>query len=96
MALRLFWSDVAVQNLEEIITYFEKHWTEKEISKFFRLLEARLEHIQEHPSRFKKSERKPGTRECLLSPQTTIFYSYDKASVYIHLVWINRWDPKNL
>ena len=96
MALKLFWSDAAIQNLEGIIAYFEQHWTEKEITQFFRLLEDRLEHIREHPSRFKSSERKAGTRECQIAPQTTIFYSFDKEGVYIQLVWINRRNPKDL
>lgn len=96
MALKLFWSDAAIQNLEEITAYFEQHWTEKEISKFFQLLEGRLEHIRKHPSRFKISQRKAGSRECLLAPQTTIFYSFDEERVYIHVVWINRRNPKKL
>lgn len=31
---RIIWSEVALNNLREIVRYFESHWTEKEIRKF--------------------------------------------------------------
>lgn len=46
MALEIVWTDEAKNQLDEIITYLEENWTEKEISKFFVRLEECLTEIK--------------------------------------------------
>lgn len=96
MALEIVWSDEANQQLDEIIAHFEEYWTEKEISNFFIRLEEGLAAIKESPHRYNNSLRKPGTKEFVLSPHTTIFYTYDTSHLYILLLWPNRRDPQGL
>ena len=96
MALKIVWSVEAEQGLDEIIDYLENHWTEEEIIRFFRRLEACLEQIKEAPNRQKDSLRKPGTKEYQHSSQTTIFYTFDDQAVNILRVWTNVKNPDSL
>jgi len=96
MALEIVWSEEADEPLDEIIEHLEKHWTEREITSFFTRLEEGLEAKKSAPHRYKDSLRKPNTKEFILSPQTTIFYTYDSKYLYILLLWVNKKDPENL
>ena len=73
MALEVVWSKEAEEQLDEIITYLNQHWTDKESSKFFIRLEEGLDQIKIAPHRYKNSERKENTKEFQLSSHITIF-----------------------
>lgn len=96
MALRVVWSDLAKDQLDEIIDYLESSWTDKEISSFFQRLEQGIESIRKNPATYKQSIRKEGVREFQLSKQTTIFYIFDEKEITILLLWTNRKDPDKL
>lgn len=96
MALEIVWADEAREGLEEVIEYLEINWTEKEIRRFFNRLEECLEKIKEAPGRQKDSQRKPGAKEYQHSPQTTIFYTYDKKTINILRIWTNVKDPDSM
>ena len=96
MALTIVWSEEAEKQLDEIIEYFNEHWSDNEISKFFQRLEEGLEQISIDPHRNKDSERKKNTKEFQLSSHATIFYSFSKTTVQILLLWVNKKDPLNL
>ena len=93
MALKIVWAKEAEDQLDDVIEYLEKNWTEREVEIFFDRLEECLAKIKEAPHRQKDSLRKPRTKEFQHSPLTTIFYSYDENTVNILLLWTNR---KNL
>lgn len=96
MALEVFWTEEAEEQLDEIIEYLKEHWTEKEISKFFKRLEEGLTEIKNAPHRYKDSIRKLDCKEFNLSPQTTIFYSYNSQVLNFLLLWTNKKNPKSL
>ena len=96
MALVVEWTLEAEKQLDDIIEYLESKWTGREIRNFFRKLEKALEVISTKPLHQKKSERRQGTYEYQLSPQTTIFYSFDKSVATILVLWLNRMNPEDL
>ncbi len=96
MALEVVWSDEANEGLDEIMERLEHNWTEKEVRIFFTRLEECLENIKKAPYRQKDSLRKPGTKEYQLSPQTTIFYTFDDKFINILRVWANLKNPGEL
>ncbi len=96
MALTIVWSQEAENQLDEIIEYLNEQWTEKEISRFFHRLEEGIVQISVAPHRNKDSERKKNTIEFQLSSHTSIFYSYNKTTLNILLLWANSKDPFNL
>jgi len=96
MALVIEWTLEAEKQLDDIIEYLESNWTEREIRNFFRKLEKALEVISSKPLQQKRSERKEGAYEYQLSPQTTLFYSFDKTVATILVLWLNRMNPEDL
>lgn len=96
MALEVEWTETAENQLDGIIEYLESNWTIKDINQFFRKLEQGIEIIGNRPKQQKKSLRKEGAYEYQLSPQTTIFYTFDTKKVTIMLLWSNRMNPDKL
>jgi plasmid stabilization system protein ParE len=96
MALEVVWSEKAEQQLDEIIAYLTDHWTDKEITKFFQKLENAIEQIKKAPHRNKTSDRRADTKELQLTSHTTLFYSYNKSTIHILLLWANKKNPLDL
>ena len=69
------WTSEAERNLSAIFDYLEDNWTQREISNFAEKLESNLKHISEHPTAFPLYSKEKNVRRCVLSSQTTIYYS---------------------
>jgi plasmid stabilization system protein ParE len=93
---KIEWSLEAQANLNNIITYLENEWTEKEIRYFSERLDKQLSVILQTPEIYKKSSRKTGLRECQITNHSTLFYAYDNEKLYIVTVFDNRQDPQKL
>ncbi len=96
MALDVRWTLEAETQLDQIIEYLEKNWTDREIENFFDKLEQGIKTIRTNPLQQKQSSRKKGTYEYQLVPQVTLFYVFDESIVDILLLWSNRMNPENL
>jgi len=70
---KLIWSEEALNNLKNIIEYLEKRWTEKEIKKFAKILDKRLEIIESNPFLFAKNDKLNGLRKSVLTKHTSIY-----------------------
>lgn len=92
----LLWSDRALEDLQNIISHLTKNWTQKEIKKFFRKLDKRLEFIQENPKLFPITRRRGNIRRSVLTPQTTIYYQASRNVVTIIALFDNRQNPSKL
>ena len=55
---RIIWSKEASFNLDQIISYLESHWTEKEIARFFGSLEKTLQLISQNPYLFQATHKR--------------------------------------
>jgi plasmid stabilization system protein ParE len=69
------WTSEAERNLSAIFDYLEANWAQREISNFAIQLEANLEYISEHPTAFPFYSEEKNVRRCVLSSQTTIYYT---------------------
>jgi plasmid stabilization system protein ParE len=74
MEYKIFWSDEALKNLDEILEYLNIEWSEKEVRQFKSKLSDQLEIIKKYPFIFPKSNRIPRLRKAVLNKQTIIFY----------------------
>lgn len=93
---KIIWSEEALNNLKRIITYLEKQWTKREITKFARLLDKNITLIKENPQIFPRSEIGKGFRRAVISKQVSIFYMINDHTVNIISVFDNRQNPKRL
>lgn len=93
---RIVWSDEAVSNLESILDYLERRWTEREINRFKELLSKQLDIIRNKPELFPKSEIQPQLRKAVLSKQTSIYYLIRDRDIYLVFLFDNRMNPERL
>jgi len=68
---RVVWSDEAITNLEDILDYLERIWTEREVGQFKQLLSKQLNVIQRFPTPFPHSKIRPQLRKSVFE-QTDI------------------------
>jgi plasmid stabilization system protein ParE len=93
---KLFWSDKALNDLQDIITYLREKWTDKEIRNFARKLDKRLELISFNPKLFPKTLKKKNIRRSVLTKQTVIYYETRDDVVTIVTLFDPRQHPKKL
>ncbi len=73
MDYKIFWTEEAIQNLEEIINYLSINWTQREVDNFKLKLSKQIDHIKRNPRLFPISQFQPRLRKAVLSKQTSIF-----------------------
>lgn len=89
---KIVWSDEALINLNEIISYIEFRWTDKEITAFLISLKSLIHTIQHKPTAFPLSKNFQ-IRRAVLSKQTTLYYSVTKDFITIISLFDNRKNP---
>lgn len=92
MAYKIYWSEEAVRNLDEILIYLNSRWTSKEINKFKNKLAKQLELISHNPLLFPVSQNIPELRKAVLTRQTTIYYQLRDDTVYLAYLFVNKKD----
>lgn len=96
MDYKIVWSAESLKNLDNILAYLEAKWTEREISKFKRLLRKQIELILSNPKLFPTSISHPELRKAVLSRQTTLFYKIEGKHIYIVYLFSNKMNPKRI
>ena len=64
---KLFWSNRAVHDLQNIIEYLRNNWADKEIRNFVRRLDKRLALIVINPRLFPKTPKRKNIRRSVLT-----------------------------
>ena len=96
MDYKIFWTEEAIQNLEEIINYLISNWTHKEVDNFKLKLSKQIVLIEKNPKMFPISQFQPRLRKAVLSIQTSIFYEIGDGAIYIAYVFANNQDTRKL
>jgi plasmid stabilization system protein ParE len=93
---KLFWSDKALADLQNIINYLVENWSQKEIRNFAQQLDTRLELIATNPRLFPKTTRRKDVRKSVLTKHTVIYYKIKANSVTVVTLFDPRQHPKKL
>lgn|SRR5690554_2449449 len=89
MDYKVFWTEEAIRNLEEIIDYLYARWTQREVDNFKLKLSRQIDLINKNPELFPKSSFQPRLRKAVMSKQTTIFYEVKNNIVYLAYIFVN-------
>ncbi len=92
MDYKIFWTEEAIHNLEEIIDYLRFKWTEKEVNNFKNKLSRQIDLISTNPKMFPNSTHIPRLRKAVLSKQTSIFYEIKDNHIYLAYLFVNKKD----
>lgn len=71
---KIFWTDYALQELEQTIIYLEENWTEKELQNLASKIEETLELLSQNPNLFQRSEIKKNVRRAVVLTHNTLYY----------------------
>ena len=93
---KIFWTDEAINNLEEILAYLKSRWSEREIESFKKRLSKQISLIEQNPKLFPISHFNPRLRKAVLSKQTTIFYEVSGQTIFLLYLFNNRKDIKRV
>ena len=96
MDYRIFWTEEAIHNLEEIIDYLSTRWTQREVDKFKSKLSKQIDLIKRNPGMFPVSTFQPRLRKAVLSRQTSVFYETIDNVIYITYVFVNHKSTNRL
>lgn len=87
---KIIWTTKAVNDLENIINYLRKKWTEREVRNFVQRLDKRILIISINPKLFPYSRKKRNLRKSVLSKHNSIYYYSVKKTVTIIRIVDNR------
>jgi plasmid stabilization system protein ParE len=90
MEYKLFWSEEAIRNLEEILDYLNHQWSQKEVANFKKKLAKYLDLIIKNPFLFPVSNYNQRLRRAVMSRQTTIYYELTGDIVYVAYLFVNQ------
>ena len=89
MDCKIFWTEEAIRNLEEILEYLYSMWTQKEVDNFKAKLSKQIGLIRSYPKLFPISIFQKRLRKAVLSKQTTIFYEVNNKTIYLAYIIVN-------
>jgi plasmid stabilization system protein ParE len=90
---RVFWTDLALSELQQTIEYLENKWTERELRLFSGKLDHTIELISKSPEIFPSSLEKKGIRRAVVEKHNTLYYRINNESVEIISLFLNRKNP---
>lgn len=93
---KVVWSDEAVENVDSIVTYLEKHWSQREVNDFLDILQEQETILSYHPKAYPLSEKSGNYRQCVVTKQVTIFYKFEGEAIMIRYVFDNRQNQEKL
>jgi len=96
MDCKLIWTEEAISNLEDILDYLTKEWTQREVNNFKKKIGRQLDLIILNPFMFPKSDYNPRLRKAVLSRQTTIFYEIRKNDIYLAYIFTNKMNIEKI
>lgn len=93
---KIYWTDEAINNLESLLDYLKKKWTQREINRFKIKLGRLIRLIEVNPEIFPVSKYNNRLRRAVLSKQITIFYELSGQNVYLVYLFNNQQNTKRI
>ena len=90
---KIIWSEESLDNLDSIVDYLDKNWTNKEIFSFFYGVNRLIRIIKDKPFTFPYSNNLK-IRRAVLSKKITLYYTVLEESVVIISLFDTRQNPK--
>jgi len=93
--MTIYFSKEAEVQLEELIAYLSDAWSQRVKTDFLALLSDKLERIGQMPELYRKSEKRPGLRKCVINPQTILFYRIGSNDIEVVAILSSRRTDTN-
>lgn len=90
---KVLWTDSALIELKNTVSYLEENFSEKEIRKLAFEIERTVNLIAKNPTIFPMSKKK-GVRKAVVQIFNTLYYRINENHVEILFFFSNRQNPK--
>ncbi|MBN8463213.1 MAG: type II toxin-antitoxin system RelE/ParE family toxin [Dechloromonas sp.] len=93
--MRIFWTDEALGDIEEILAYYYLEASPRTAAAVERRIIGEIEALPPYPERIRESDRIPGTRELVVSklPYVVFVQVREDAIVVLNVVHTKRKFP---
>ncbi|GAB2581504.1 type II toxin-antitoxin system RelE/ParE family toxin [Spirosoma areae] len=88
--MTVYFSAEAESQLDELATYLGEAWSQKTKTDFLALLSDKLELISQMPEMYRKSEKRPGLRECVINKQAILYYQIQPEAIEVVAILSTR------
>lgn len=93
MVQKITWSHLAVPSFSNNIEYLQKEWINKEIEKFIKAIERKLELLKSQPEIGALTNKRHSVRKTLIGKRIILIYRYNKRKNEIELLrFFNSWQ----
>ena len=94
--LKIRWTEEAANNPDNIISYLEAGWTDKELKKFFLKFEKQLLLISIFPESYPISSEKKTIHRCVMTKNLSIYYTVKDEYLVLLSIFDTRQNPLKL
>lgn len=94
MACEISWTDTALKDYDNIITYLLGNWPVSTAQNFQNIVNKKLENLSQRPYTGISSDINPVVRSILLTPHNRLYYKIVKETIEIINIFDTRSDPK--
>ena len=91
--MTVYFSAEAEVQLTELVAYLGEHWSQQLKIDFLALLSEKLELISQMPELYRKSEIRPGLRQCVINKETLLFYRILSDEIEVVSITSSRRGP---
>ena len=91
---KILWTNHALKELEDTISYLEEKWTDKELQNLAIKMEETLLLISHNPNLFQVSEVKKDILRVVILTYNTLYYRVKNNQIEIISFFSNRQNPK--
>ena len=94
MALPVKWTEYAIEDFENVISYLLREWGYKVAEEFAENTHSRIERISIYPEIGIESHKEPFVRSIVLSKQNKLYYRITIQSIEILNIFDTRQNPE--
>ncbi|NVK65230.1 MAG: type II toxin-antitoxin system RelE/ParE family toxin [Flavobacteriales bacterium] len=93
--MEIVWTEKADETFDEIVSWIEKRFTQKEVDNFVISTYEVLDNLKELPKSYPASETLKRVRKVVIHPHSSLYYRVQKKKIELLFFWDNRRNPKD-
>lgn len=93
--MEIVWTEKADETFDEIVSWIEKRFTQKEVDHFVITTYEVLDNIKELPKSYPASKTLKRVRKVVIHPHSSLYYRVQKKEIELLFFWDNRRNPKD-
>jgi plasmid stabilization system protein ParE len=91
--MTVYFSTEAEAQLEAIVAYLGENGSQRVKTDFLAQLAVKLDLITQMPELYRRSEQRPGLRECIVNRHTILYYKVEPAAIEVAAILSTHRGP---